>query len=223
MSLQSLAKKVVNCRQCPRLVQWREAQDGPKSDYWNRAVPGFGDSKARLLVIGLAPGAHGANRTGRVFTGDFAGEWLYRGLHEWGYSNREESTSRTDSLKLKDAYITNVARCVPPENRPTPQEIRHCSDFLSEELGLLSNLKAVLALGHVAHKAFLGHVRAHSQQRILMKDHPFGHGARHDLGANWPILFNSYHTSRYNVSTRVLKWDMFMDVFEAIQENLDQS
>lgn len=221
MSLARLNAEVIKCRLCPRLVEWRESITGPSDDYWNRPVPGFGDAEARLLVIGLAPGAQGANRTGRVFTGDFAGDWLYRGLYEGGFASAEKSVSRDDDLKLTDAYITNVARCVPPANRVLGHEVKNCADFFMRELALLPNLQAVLALGHVAHRAFLSHVKSRSETGLIMNAHRFGHGARHDLGEDWPTLFNSYHTSRYNVSTKVLKWPMFMDVIQSIKAELD--
>lgn len=221
MTLGKLNQAVVSCRACPRLVEWRESIGKDDLPYWNRPVPGFGDPNARLLVIGLAPGAHGANRTGRVFTGDFAGEWLYRGLYEGGFSSHEESVSRDDGLLLSDVYITNVARCVPPANKVTAQEVNNCADFLNRELSLLPKLEAVLTLGHVAHRAFLSHVKRNHSSTFTLSAHRFGHGVRHDLGDGWPALFNSYHTSRYNVSTKVLKWNMFLSVIEMIKRDLD--
>ena len=220
MTLARLNSEVTECRLCPRLVEWRESITGPTGDYWNRPVPGFGDSNARLLVIGLAPGAHGANRTGRVFTGDFAGDWLYRGLHEAGFASSERSVSRDDGLLLNDAYITNVARCVPPANKVLGAEVNNCSEFLTRELELLPNLQVVLALGHVAHRAFLSYVKRNGKSPFTLAAHRFGHGCHHELGDSWPTLVNSYHTSRYNVSTKVLKWPMFMDVVNSIKKRL---
>ena len=205
-----LRDDVVACTDCPRLVAHRESVTGEGS-YWNRAVPGFGDRAARLLVIGLAPGAHGANRTGRPFTGDFAGEWLYRALHEFGLASRPKATSLRDGMKLDGVWITNALRCVPPENKPTGAEVRACSDFLARELALLKQVDVVFALGKVAHDAFLAFVKNHVDTSIKRKSYPFGHAAVHTLPGRPQTLVDTYHSSRYNVSTKVLKWEMFVD------------
>lgn len=181
-------------------------------DYWGKPVPSFGDPQARLLIIGLAPAAHGANRTGRMFTGDRSGEFLYRVLHQTGFASRPESVSRGDGLRLSDAYVTAAVRCAPPGNRPTPAEIRACGRHLARELELLPGLRVVVALGRIAFDAYLarllerGAIAARSPFR-------FGHNQEHRTGAGQPVLISSYHPSQQNTSTGRLTRRMLRAVF----------
>jgi uracil-DNA glycosylase family 4 len=203
-SLAELNRKVVACRRCPRLVAWREEAAGspPRrfqgERYWARPVPGFGDPEARLVLIGLAPAAHGANRTGRMFTGDRAGDWLYAALHRAGYASQPTSERRADGLTLRDAYVTAVNRCAPPDNRPTPAERDTCLPYLAEELGLLTEARVLLALGSFAWDgalraaAALGHATPRPRPR-------FTHGAEAEVGPY--TLLGSYHPSQQNTFT----------------------
>jgi len=189
-------------------------------DYWGRPVPGFGDARARLLVVGLAPGAHGANRTGRVFTGDSSGEWLYRALHEAGFSNRAVSLHRDDSLELKDAWITCAARCAPPGNRPTPTELVACRTYLAEELRLLSGVRIILALGKIAFDAA---TRAGEEVGLLHFERrpQFAHGAESRSADGSITLLSSYHPSRQNTQTGRLTREMFHGRFMRAREILN--
>ncbi|HQT27174.1 MAG TPA: uracil-DNA glycosylase, partial [Burkholderiales bacterium] len=184
-----------NCRLCPRLSDFLDEVKAKHPDYHARPVSPFGDMKAKLLVVGLAPGLHGANRTGRPFTGDHAGILLYETLHEYGFSNQSKS-EKGDGLELFNCRITNAVKCLPPKNKPEPSEIRQCNPYLSEELALLDEGSAVLALGLIAHHAVL------SALGLKAKGHPFGHGAVHELGMI--RLYDSYHCSRYNTQTKRL-------------------
>jgi uracil-DNA glycosylase family 4 len=193
------------CTECPRLARFlaKTRQDYP--DYFARPVPPFGDAKARLLIVGLAPGMHGANRTGRPFTGDFAGILLYETLHKFGLASRAESVSADDGLKLKNCRITNAVKCVPPANKPLPAEIKCCNQYLQTELAGLPSQPVLLALGRIAHQSVL--------QALALKPgaYLFGHGAQHALpGGGW--LVDSFHCSRYNTQTRRLTPRMFEDV-----------
>ncbi len=210
--LSAFNKKLESCTRCPRLEKY-VASFRDQEGYWARPVPGFGDPAASLLVLGLAPGAHGANRTGRPFTGDGAGAFLYRALHELGYANHPESAHRRDGLRLKGAYISNAVRCVPPANKPTGAEISTCAPWLAEELGLMSRVKVVVALGKIAHDAFVRLAKERGAA-ARMADHPFAHGAVHRL-SGLPVLIDSYHSSRYNVNVGKLTWPMFRAVFES--------
>ena len=202
--------KLLSCRRCPRLAGFLDDVRGKHPDYHAAPVPVFGDPKARLLVVGLAPGMHGANRTGRPFTGDYAGILLYDTLHRFGFASRAESVARDDGLELLDCRITNAVKCLPPENKPTPEEVRECNAWLARELATATEAKVILALGQVAHKAVLMAVGL--RQSALA----FGHGARHQL-PDGRVLFDSYHCSRYNTQTRRLTADGFADVFRAIR------
>jgi len=204
-ALDALEARVVACRRCPRLVAHREAVARTKVarfrtwDYWGKPVPSFGDPRARVLVVGLAPAAHGANRTGRMFTGDESGRWLYRALHATGFANRETWERGDDGLRLRDAWVTAVGRCAPPANRPTSGEIAACRPFLVEELGLLRRLRVVVVLGQVAHAGFLAAYRAAG--RALPRPLPrFAHGAHHRL-PDGLVLISSYHPSQQNTFT----------------------
>lgn len=193
------------CARCPRLAEFLAETHERYSDYWARPVPSFGPPDARLVFVGLAPGMHGANRTGRPFTGDFAGELLYPTLHELGLATAPVSVSVDDGLKLKGTRIANAVKCVPPENKPTPEEIRTCNAWLQVELRELSRAKVILALGRIAHDATLlalGLKRSHFQ---------FGHGNEHSVGEALTLV-DSYHCSRYNTSTKVLTEAMFKKV-----------
>ena len=216
-SLQQVTAEIVDCFKCPRLVDWREGVAREKraayrdSDYWARPVPGFGDPRASLLIVGLAPAAHGGNRTGRVFTGDESGNWLYRALHAAGFANQPTSVSRDDGLRLVDAYVTATARCAPPDNKPTPEELARCRPFLVRELALLERLQVVVALGKIAHDGFLAALAARGD--AVPSPRPrFGHGVEHRL-ANGLLLLCSYHPSQQNTFTGRLTRPMLDAIF----------
>jgi uracil-DNA glycosylase len=190
------------CRRCPRLAAFLDAVKLEHPDYGCKPVPPFGDPDARLLIVGLAPGKHGANRSGRAFTGDHAGILLYATLHKFGMSTASVSLATDDGLKLSGVRITNAVKCLPPDNKPLPPEIRTCNGFLRAELAQSPAIRVILALGTIAHNSVL---RACD---LRPGDHPFSHGARHRL-ANGLILIDSYHCSRYNTQTRRLTTDMF--------------
>jgi len=194
-----------DCTLCPRLAEFLAETHHQHPDYFARPVPSFGDAEPRLLIVGLAPGMHGANRTGRPFTGDYAGVLLYETLHALGLSTRSESVSADDGLELKNARISNAVKCVPPENKPSPDEIRRCNAYLRAELGALQSVKVVLALGRIAHDGVL---MAAGLKRSRFE---FGHGREHSLDAT-RYLVDSYHCSRYNTSTKVLTGEMFRKV-----------
>ena len=194
-----------DCPLCPRLVEFRHAARAKFPDWHNAPVPPFGPEDTRLLIVGLAPGLQGANRTGRPFTGDYAGNLLYATLKEFGLARGEYEQRPDDTLRLVDCRISNAVKCVPPENKPTPEEIRICNRFLADELASLPNLKVVLALGSIAHDAVLV---AMGQRKSTAK---FAHGARHGLPRDL-TLFDSYHCSRYNTNTGRLTAEMFRDV-----------
>ncbi len=224
MRLADLQAEIVECRRCPRLVQWREEVARTKraayrdETYWGRPVPGFGDPDARMVVVGLAPAAHGANRTGRMFTGDRSGDWLYRALHRAGFADRPESVGRDDGLVLSDCWITAVARCAPPQNRLVGAEEAACRPFLTEELELLDP-SVVVALGGVA---FRGVLRVWSDLgREVPRPRPrFGHGVEVRVGA--ATLLASYHPSQQNTFTGRLTEAMLDAVFERARSLLDE-
>lgn len=218
--LTALHQRLVKCRKCTRLVEWREEVARVKrraylaDDYWGRPVPGFGDPRARLVIVGLAPGAHGANRTGRIFTGDRSGDFLYAALHRAGFANQPTSTTRDDGLTLRDCFITCPVRCVPPDNKPTPDELKTCRPWLRDELRLLSP-RVMLALGHLAWGACL---------EFLEWPRPwpdFSHGARvlHPERDLW--LFGSFHVSQQNTQTGRLTPVMFDAVLSGAMSLLD--
>jgi uracil-DNA glycosylase family 4 len=202
-----------DCPRCPRLVSFRQSWREREPDWFNAPVDSFGPADARLLIVGLAPGLRGANRTGRPFTGDYAGDLLYSTLAEFGFARGRYQESADDGLELVDCRITNAVRCVPPENKPTPQEILSCRDFLVATVKEMTKLRAVLALGRIAHDSF---VLASGAKRAAF---PFGHGRAHAVGAL--TLFDSYHCSRYNTNTGVLTTQMFRDVFAQVRKLLD--
>lgn len=194
-----------DCARCPRLVTYREQVRAREPDWFNGAVPSFGDDAAQLLIVGLAPGVTGANRTGRPFTGDFAGDLLYATLAKFGFSSGQFAADSNDGLRLSNCLITNAVRCVPPQNRPLPAEIAACRPFLSARIAALPNLKAVLCLGRIAHESLLGSLGA------KLATYPFAHQAQHQIGDL--TIFDSYHCSRYNTNTRRLTAQMFEAVF----------
>jgi uracil-DNA glycosylase family 4 len=202
-----------DCPLCPRLVEYREAQRRLHPDWFNAPVPSFGGPDARLLIAGLAPGVAGANRTGRPFTGDYAGELLYGTLIDFGFARGQFRADPQDGLTLQDAMISNAVRCVPPQNKPLPVEIRTCNAFLRARIDALPKLKAIVALGRIAHDGVLTALAARKSA------HPFSHGGEHQIGAL--RLFDSYHCSRYNTNTGVLTPEMFRSVFARVRDYLD--
>jgi uracil-DNA glycosylase family 4 len=202
-----------DCRDCPRLAEFLDQTRSAHPDYHARPVAPFGDPDARLLIVGLAPGMHGANATGRPFTGDYAGILLYRTLYDFGFSNRPESVARDDGLELSNCRITNAVKCLPPQNKPSTGEIRQCNGFLRQELAELPDGAVVLALGKIAHDAVL---RA---SELRLSAFPFGHGRLHRLGERLTLI-DSYHCSRYNTQTRRLTADMFSDIFRLASSRL---
>jgi uracil-DNA glycosylase family 4 len=215
-SLDRLERRITTCRRCPRLVAWREeaAADPPRrfrgEDYWARPVPGFGDPAARLVIVGLAPAAHGANRTGRMFTGDRSGEWLYGALHRAGFANQPTFERPDDGLRLSDAWVSAVVRCAPPANRPTPAERDECLPWLVSELELLDSARVLLALGAFAWDGALRAARALGHPVPRPKPR-FGHGAEAELGPY--RLLGSFHPSQQNTFTGKLTRGMLDDVF----------
>jgi uracil-DNA glycosylase family 4 len=208
----------LDCPLCPRLVQFRETIRGAHPEWFNNPVASFGDLNARLLIVGLAPGLQGANRTGRPFTGDYAGDLLYSTLKTFGFAKGTYQARPDDGLSLTDAIISNAVRCVPPENKPTGAEIIACRPFLASRLAALPKVTTILALGRIAHDST---VRALGGKPTA---HVFGHARRHALtGPHGSlVLFDSYHCSRYNTNTGRLTTEMFHDVFKAIRTELDR-
>jgi uracil-DNA glycosylase len=216
--LEVIQAEIAACERCPRLrdhctriaaVKRRAYRDW---DYWGKPVPGFGDPQARVLILGLAPGAHGSNRTGRMFTGDESGNWLYRVLHRAGFASQPTSVSRTDGLVLNSAYITAAARCAPPGNKPLPEELSNCRPFLEREIDALRQVKVVVALGKIAFDTYLGIMKSRG---IIASRAPyaFGHNREYRIAAGQPVLLASYHPSQQNTSTGKLTEKMLLDVF----------
>lgn len=216
-----LHREIVNCRACPRLVEWRERVAVEKraayrdEDYWGRPITGFGDPGARIVVLGLAPAAHGANRTGRMFTGDRSGDWLFRAMHRAGLANQAESVRADDGLQLCDAWVTSAVKCAPPDNKPTPEERDTCGSFLQRELKALTKMKVVLCLGTFGFDAALRHFGVRPKPK-------FGHGVELELdtdtdtdtdGGRRPTLLGCYHVSQQNTFTGRLTEEMLDDVF----------
>jgi uracil-DNA glycosylase family 4 len=219
--LAALAGEISECRRCPRLVEWREQVAREKRaafrdwDYWGRPVPGFGDAAARVLILGLAPAAHGANRTGRMFTGDRSGDFLYAALHRAGFANQPVAVSADDGLELRGAYITAAVRCAPPANKPLPAERANCAAWLERELPLLSDARVVLCLGSFAWDAAL------TTPAVLGRETPrprprFGHGAEYDAGGR--TLLGCFHPSQQNTFTGKLTAAMLDDVLARARE-----
>jgi uracil-DNA glycosylase len=203
-----------NCPLCPRLASFRDAARAREPTWFNAPVPSFGDPDARLLIVGLAPGMQGANRTGRPFTGDFAGDLLYATLLEYGFASGVYQARPDDGLQLVDCRISNAVRCVPPQNKPLPAEINTCRQFLTATTQTMPNLRAIVALGRVAHDTMLKVLGLRAAAA------PFAHGAIHQAGA--ATLYDSYHCSRYNTNTRVLTPEMFRSVFARVKADLDK-
>jgi len=216
-ALTVLNKEVVKCTRCPRLVSYREQVGREKRrayldwDYWGRPVPGFGDPHARVLVLGLAPGAHGSNRTGRPFTGDASGKFMYPILHKAGFASQPNAECRDDGLELLDCYITAAVRCAPPDNKPLPSELANCAPFLDRELAILKGVRVVVALGKIGFDAYLNHLK---RSGIVQSKagYRFGHGARYVLPIG-VVLLASYHPSNQNTATGKLTAPMFEAIF----------
>lgn len=213
------------CRSCPRLVAHREEVAATKRrayqdwEYWGKPVPSFGDPNARLLLVGLAPGAHGANRTGRMFTGDSSGDFLYQALYETGFASQPESTHRHDGLRLLDTYVTAPVRCAPPGNKPSREEFTACRPYLDQELALLSNVQVVVALGRLALDSYLT-VLIEKGRIVRRSVYPFSHGACYSSPQGLPTLLCSYHPSRQNTQTGVLTRQMLRAVFARARQIL---
>jgi uracil-DNA glycosylase family 4 len=221
-----LNAEIVACTACPRLVQWRErvAQEKRRAfqewDYWGRPVSGFGDRQARLVIIGLAPAAHGANRTGRMFTGNGSGDTLTAALHRAGFANQPTSHHLDDGLQLRDAFLTALARCAPPGNKPTRDEMDNCQGFLVRELALLPSTRVVLTLGRIAFDRYRRLLR---EQGATLPRLTFQHGACYRLGPPLPALVASYHPSRQNTQTGRLTEEMLDQVFAQVRRLLDEA
>ena len=224
-SLLALAGRIARCERCPRLrahchsIAQARKREFLDQTYWARPVAGFGDPGATLLIVGLAPGAHGSNRTGRVFTGDASGVWLYQALHLYGWANQPDSWARDDGLQLSGCYITAAARCAPPGNRPTGEELKACRSYLAEELELLANVKVVLALGRIGWESWLR--AAGWWERLSPAERPcFRHGCEGTL-PDGTVLVSSYHPSRQNTNTGRLTRPMWLGVFQRIRTIVD--
>jgi uracil-DNA glycosylase family 4 len=220
-SLAVVAREVTACRLCPRLVRYRETVARQKKrefhsqEYWGRGVPGFGDPGARLVVVGLAPAAHGSNRTGRVFTGDRSAAFLVRAFHTTGFANQPSSLRRGDGLRYRDLYLTAAVRCAPPDNRPTPEELGRCTQYLERELALLTNARSLLALGGLAWDASKRAVaRVYRSEPVRTA---FAHGAVAALGPGKPVLYASYHPSPQNTNTGKLTMEMLVGLLDHIR------
>ena len=221
----TLENTITTCRLCPRLVAWREQVAERKRhayrdwEYWGKPVPGFGDRQARLLVVGLAPGAHGSNRTGRMFTGDASGDFLYPALHRAGFANRPDSSHAGDGLVLRDIFISAVCRCAPPDNKPTPTEIERCLPFLGNEIDLLPNLQGIVALGRIGFENVL---RIYRSRGLPVPRLAFSHGALGNLAPGLPWLLASYHPSRQNTQTGRLTPGMFDRIWSSTRGILEK-
>ncbi len=224
--LRVLDEEVVVCRKCPRLVTYREQVAREKRRayrdwiYWGKPVPGFGDPKAQLMLVGLAPGAHGSNRTGRPFTGDKSGEFLYKALYDAGFANRPVAVQRDDGLQLSNAYITASARCAPPDNKPLPSELGNCRPYLEREMEILRP-RAVLALGKIGWDVYLG-ILKHQGLIVSRAAHPFAHGAEAGIPGVETRLFGVYHPSQQNTSTGKVTLPMYAQVLRRIRRFLEE-
>jgi uracil-DNA glycosylase family 4 len=223
-SLARVSREVAACERCPRLVRWCQhvarvrVKRFRDQEYWGRPVPGFGDPGARLLIVGLAPAAHGANRTGRVFTGDRSGDFLFAALYRAGFASSGRSLSRNDGLRLRDCYVTPIVRCAPPQNRPSPLETARCREYLAREWALLRQARVVLALGRLAMDGFLGMLKAAGRE--VARGLAFDHGIEHDLGGGvWLVC--SYHVSQQNTFTGRLTADAFDAVLRRVRFHLE--
>lgn len=221
--LEQLEQEITTCRKCPRLVGWREEVARVKRrayldcDYWGRPVPGFGDPQARLLILGLAPGAHGSNRTGRMFTGDGSGNFLFPALYRAGLANQPNSKNGADGLELYDCWLTASARCAPPGNKPTLEELNNCQPWLEQEILLLPNLQGVVLLGKIALDSLL---RLPGFSELSKKQIVFGHGAFYQFREDLPWILCSYHPSLQNTQTGRLTVEMFDQIWQQARESL---
>lgn len=224
--LEQLNCSIIECRKCPRLVRYREEVAEMRRrayrewNYWGKPVPGFGDPHAKLLILGLAPAAHGGNRTGRVFTGDRSGDFLYEALYRAGFANQPTSAHRDDGLQLKNAYIAAAVRCAPPANKPLPSEMANCRPYFEKELELLKP-RALLALGSIAMRTYLGLLKERGQIKTLAA-FPFGHGVSYNLPGDLPRLFASFHPSQQNTFTGKLTQKMLAEVLRNIRRFLER-
>lgn len=224
-NLSILNKKIIACRKCPRLVEFRErvAKEKRKqfSDfkYWGKPVPGYGDPNARFVVVGLAPAAHGGNRTGRVFTGDNSARFLVRHLYEVGFANQPTSETRDDGLKYTDCYVTAVVRCVPPNDKPLRTEMLSCAPYIETELNLLTNSKAILALGKIAFDSVVSFYKRYYGVKGVFR---FKHGKKYVLSERLPTIFASYHPSPRNTNTGKLTGEMFSDLLSKMKRSVDR-
>jgi uracil-DNA glycosylase family 4 len=226
-----LNREVIACTRCPRLVAYREqiAREKRRAyrdhEYWGKPVPGFGDPDARVLIMGLAPGAHGSNRTGRPFTGDASGKFMFPVLYETGFANQPNATDRNDGLVLKDLYITAAVRCAPPDNKPTTQELATCSHFLDREMAGLERVKVVVALGKIGFDAYLNYLKRRelefNQKPLSCKQYIFKHAASYRL-PNGKVLLASYHPSNQNTQTGKLTREMFVAIFKEAAKLADE-
>jgi uracil-DNA glycosylase family 4 len=216
--LDVLNHEVITCTRCPRLVVYREQVAREKRrayrecEYWGKPVPGFGDPEARVLILGLAPGAHGSNRTGRPFTGDASGKFMFPVLYETGFANQPNAVERDDGLRLRDLYITAAVRCAPPDNKPTPQELAECSQFLDREIAGLKKVKVVTALGKIGFDAYLNYLKRRDEI-VNRGKYLFKHGASYRL-PDGKVLLASYHPSNQNTQTGKLTLEMFVEIFK---------
>jgi uracil-DNA glycosylase family 4 len=223
MELNEINQRIIACQRCPRLVAYLEEVGRTKKrayrdwEYWSRPVPGFGDPQARLLILGLAPGAHGSNRTGRVFTGDDSGTFLYRALYKAGFANQPTGLLPNDKLKLNDVYVTAVCRCAPPDNKPTGSELENCQPFLADELACLSTIQGIVLLGKIAMD---GLAALYRRQGYVLPKMEFGHGLVHYPGKDLPWWITSYHPSRQNTNTGRLTEAMFDSVWSLARSML---
>ena len=221
-ALEKLQNMVIGCRKCPRLVVYLREVSNRKTkryrdwDYWSRPLPSFGDPEARLLIVGLAPAANGGNRTGRMFTGDRSGEWLFGVLHQFGFANQPNSSYRDDGFALNDCYITATIRCAPPKNRPLPEEIENCRPYFLKELDLLKNLKIYVPLGQIA---FIQTLKSLRMQGLEIPPLAFGHGKIYPL-PNGQIMITTYHPSQQNTQTGKLTQPMFHKIFKMVQKRI---
>ncbi len=219
-------ENLISCRECPRLVEWREEVARIKKkaylgwEYWGKPVPGFGDINGQVLVVGLAPGAHGSNRTGRMFTGDSSGDFLYPALFRAGFAEQSNSQNVDDGQKLNNLFLTAVCRCVPPQNKPTPEEIDNCLPYLLHELKLMRNLKVIVALGAIAHTYTLNIYSEILKEKQVMI---FKHGNVMKLPDHLPFLISSYHPSRQNTQTGKLTVEMFDKIWVMVNKLINQN
>lgn len=224
-TLEDLEIEITTCRKCPRLVAWREEVGRVRrrayreDDYWAKPVPGFGDPRARVLVLGLAPGAHGSNRTGRMFTGDASGDFLYPALYRAGFASQPCAKNINDALELRDIFITALCRCVPPGNKPTPDEMSNCRQYLMQEINLLPELQGIVALGKLAYDAAVRHILSQEKMDSIPV---FSHGAFFPARGNTLWLLGSYHPSRQNTQTGRLTKEMFDGIWQRVNLLLEK-